>query len=347
MLAKLKKHPGLKDPDVNFKPGKPEFRVVPDKTRAERLGVSPLQMGQELRTQVVGDTPAKFRENGLEYDIRVRLTEEQRDLRKGFNASWVPNINGNLVRLADVAKPEDVTGPSKITRIDRIRYAEIGADITPGAGLADIMSDIDTMFKSGEVTRPGVSYMYIGQSENLLNWGECHHGHDARYFIYLSHPASLYESFVIPLTIMVALPFAVSGSIVALALTHQSLNIFSMIGIIMLLGVAVKNSILLVDYANQLMAGGMSRAEAMVKSGRTRLRPILMTTMALIAGTLPVALGLNEASRQRTSMGIAIIGGLISSMLLTLVVVPAVFSDIDRFRWSRAKLARLFGVSGE
>jgi HAE1 family hydrophobic/amphiphilic exporter-1 len=348
VLEKLKKHPGLKDPDVSFKPGKPEFRVVPDKSRAERLGVSPLQMGQELRTQVEGDTPAKFREKGLEYDIRVRLAEDQRDLRKGYRESWVPNINGNLVRLADVAKPDDVTGPSKITRIDRIRYTEIGADITPGAGLQQIMDDITKMFSSGEVKLPeGVSFMFIGQSENFKELGESVMTAMtlAILFIYLIL-ASLYESFAVPLTIMVALPFAVSGSIVALAITQQSLNIFSMIGIIMLLGVAVKNSILLVDYANQLMEQGLSRADAMIKSGRTRLRPILMTTMALIAGTLPVALGLNEASRQRTSMGIAIIGGLVSSMVLTLVVVPAVFSDIDRFRhWSRKKLAKLVGAT--
>jgi HAE1 family hydrophobic/amphiphilic exporter-1 len=131
-----------------------------------------------------------------------------------------------------------------------------------------------------------------------------------------------------------------------LAITRESLNIFSMIGVIMLLGVAVKNSILLVDYANQLIQGGMDRASAMILAGRTRLRPILMTSLALIAGTIPIAIGLNEASRQRTSMGVAIIGGLVSSTLLTLIVVPAAFSFIDRFRvWSNAKVKSVFGVS--
>jgi HAE1 family hydrophobic/amphiphilic exporter-1 len=144
---------------------------------------------------------------------------------------------------------------------------------------------------------------------------------------------------------MLALPLAVCGSLIALAVTHQSLNIFSMIGIIMLLGIATKNSILLVDYANQLIQQGKDRATAVITAGKVRLRPILMTTMALIAGTLPVALGLNEASRQRTSMGIAIIGGLVSSTLLTLVVVPAAFSYIDRFRvWSKKTLSSLLNV---
>ena len=161
-------------------------------------------------------------------------------------------------------------------------------------------------------------------------------------FIYLVL-ASLYESFITPFTIMLALPLAMCGSFVAMFIARQSLNVFSIIGVIMLLGVATKNSILLVDYANQRIQAGKSRSEALIEAGRARLRPILMTTMALIAGTVPVALGLNEASRQRTSMGVAIIGGLISSTLLTLIVVPAAFSYIDRFRaWSKSLMKRLF-----
>jgi HAE1 family hydrophobic/amphiphilic exporter-1 len=158
--------------------------------------------------------------------------------------------------------------------------------------------------------------------------------------------ASLYESFVTPLTIMLALPLAMCGSLVALAISRESLNIFSMIGIVMLMGVSAKNSILLVDYANQLVREGKTRSEAMIAAGRTRLRPILMTTLALIAGTIPLAIGLNEASKQRTSMGWAIIGGLVSSTLLTLVVIPSAFIYIDRFRvWSNSSLKRLVGAT--
>ncbi len=143
-------------------------------------------------------------------------------------------------------------------------------------------------------------------------------------FIYLVL-ASLYESFLTPFTIMMAMPLAICGSLVALLVTNQTLDVFSMIGCVMLMGIACKNSILLVDTANQLIAKGEDRVSALIQAGETRLRPILMTTMALIAGTLPTAIGLNEASRQRVSMGIAIIGGLISSTLLTLVIVPAAF----------------------
>lgn len=347
VLERLKKMPGLKDPDINFRPGKPEFQAAIDVKRADRLGVSSVLAGQELRTQIEGVTTAKYREDGKEYDVRVRLKQDQRNLRDSFNETYIPNINNNLVRLSDVADAVEAVGPSKVTRQDRSRYIQIQADITPGAGIGDIMNDITKMFQTDYKLPEGIRYAFVGQAENFqelassmitaMGFGVL--------FIFLVL-ASLYESFVTPFTIMTALPLAMSGSMVALAITGQSLNIFSMIGVIMLLGVATKNSILLVDYAMQLINQGKTRAEAMVIAGKTRLRPILMTTMALIAGTLPIALGLNEASRQRTSMGIAIIGGLVSSTLLTLVVVPASFSFIDRFRvWSKKILGGLFGVS--
>ncbi len=152
--------------------------------------------------------------------------------------------------------------------------------------------------------------------------------------------ASLYESLVMPILIMLALPLALVGAFAGLYVTGESLNIFSMIALVMLLGLVAKNSILLVDYAMQQMRRGIPREEAMVKAGTVRLRPILMTTVALIAGMLPLALGLTEVGRFRKSMGIGIIGGLISSTLLSLVVIPAAFGWFDRFRqWSR----RLFG----
>jgi HAE1 family hydrophobic/amphiphilic exporter-1 len=350
VAERLKQHPGLKDVDTNFRPGKPEFQIAPDQRRMEQLGLSTAALGQELRTQIEGVTPAKFRESGVEYDVRVRVREEQRNVREAFPNIYVPNINFNLVRLSDVARPVESVGPSKINRQDRGRYVQIQADIAPGSGMGNVMSDISRMFaKGGELELPaGLRYAYVGQAENFTELAQSMQLAVlfGTLFIFLVL-ASLYESFVTPLTIMLALPLALCGAFVALAITGESLNIFSMIGSIMLLGVATKNSILLVDYASQLIRDeGYSRVEAMVRAGKTRLRPILMTTMALIAGTIPIALGLNEASRQRTSMGIAIVGGLISSTLLTLVVVPAAFIYIDRFRaWSKRLLAKLTGAS--
>jgi hydrophobic/amphiphilic exporter-1 (mainly G- bacteria), HAE1 family len=341
----LRKHPGLKDVDTSFRPGKPELQVVFLPGKAEALGISTKTLGLELRSQVEGLTPVKYREMGREYDIRVRLKEDQRNLKDNFSQVYIPNMNNRLIQLEDVAKPFSTEGPASINRQDRGRLITISADMAPGASMAQVIEDIHRMFEN-EVKLPmGMRYMFVGQAENFqelagnmavaMGFGVL--------FIFMVL-ASLYESFVTPFTIMLALPLAICGSFIALFLGHESLNIFSMIGVIMLLGVASKNSILLVDRANQLIEGGMDRVEALVEAGRTRLRPILMTTMALIAGTLPVALGLNEASRQRTSMGIAIIGGLISSTILTLVVIPAAFIYIDRFRlWSKAKANQLSG----
>jgi HAE1 family hydrophobic/amphiphilic exporter-1 len=345
-LEKLKKNRGLKDVDINFRPGKPEVQFELKEGIANARGVTPLTIGAEMRNLIEGTNVAKFRENGLEYDIRTRLQEDQRNVNDNFSLYHVPNLNNNLVRLADVTKKVEQTGPSKVNRQDRARYIQIQADMAPGGGMAEVMKDIDQMLTVDMPLPQGMRYAYVGQAENFKELGESMVTAlvFGILFIFLVL-ASLYESFVTPFTIMLALPLAFCGSMVALAITRESLNIFSMIGVIMLLGVAVKNSILLVDYATQLIDGGMDRTNAMIKAGKTRLRPILMTSLALIAGTVPIAVGLNEASKQRTSMGIAIIGGLVSSTLLTLVVVPASFAFVDRFRvWSGNKMKQVFGL---
>ncbi len=349
VLARLKKNPALKDVDINFRPGKPEVQLEIKNARANEIGVTPVTLGGEMRSLIEGTDVAKYRVNGIEYNIHTRLEEDQRNVQSNYQLYSVPNLNGNLVTLSDVANKVEKSGPSKINRMDRSRYIQIQADITPGYGMGDVMKEIDTMLSpGGELALPvGVRYAYVGQAENFKELAESMVTAVVfgALFIFLVL-ASLYESFVTPFTIMLALPLAFCGSMVALAVTQESLNIFSMIGVIMLLGVAVKNSILLVDYATQLIDGGMDRTSAMIKAGKTRLRPILMTSLALIAGTVPIAVGLNEASKQRTSMGIAIIGGLVSSTLLTLVVVPAAFSFVDRFRlWSKAKLTAMISMS--
>jgi HAE1 family hydrophobic/amphiphilic exporter-1 len=212
--------------------------------------------------------------------------------------------------------------------------------------MGDIISEVSAMLtEAGETKLPaGMSFEFVGQAENFKELGEnmaLAMGLGVLFIYFVL--ASLYESFITPLSIMLALPLAICGSFFALLITNESLNIFSWIGVIMLLGVSTKNSILLVDQAHQLVQKGMTRAQALIHAGRTRLRPILMTTFALIAGTLPLAIGLNEASKQRTSMGIAIIGGLVSSTLLTLVVVPAAYDYIERFRiWSSLQVKNLF-----
>ncbi|MES2746471.1 MAG: efflux RND transporter permease subunit [Bdellovibrionota bacterium] len=347
LYQKLKKNPALKDVDISYSPGKPEVQISIDQQKAERLGVMVNTVGMELRGQVEGVTPAFFRADGEEYDVRLRIQDDQRNLAENWGSIFVPNMNYANVRLADLASFKRIEGPSNINRQNRTRYIQITADLTPGgAGMAQAMDDTRS-FMSNEIKLPeGMQYTFVGQAESyaemidnmVIALGL------AVVFIYLVL-CSLYESFVTPLTIMLVLPLAMCGAFAALYLTHQSLDLFSMIGCILLLGVAIKNSILLVDFANQKVSEGASRNDAMIMAGKTRLRPILMTTFALIAGMLPIAIGLNEASAQRTSMGIAIIGGLISSTALTLLVIPAAYSYIDRFRVSSLRLVRkIFSV---
>lgn len=335
LFEKVKNHPALTGVDLSYRPGKPEFQVIPDRANAERLGISTNVLGMELRTLMEGQTPAVYRLAGEEYDIRVRLREDQRNLQKEFNRISIPNINGRLIPLPNVVKGVETTGPANITRQDRARYYQVSADIAAdGPGMGGAMSDIQKWMGTEIKLPEGTTYKFSGQAENFAEMitSMAVASGLGILFIYLVL-ASLYESFVTPFTIMLVLPLAICGAFFALAFTGASLDLFSMIGCIMLLGVATKNSIILVDYTNQQMEEhGMKLRDAILLAGKNRLRPILMTSFALIAGFIPIAIGLNEASAQRKSMGIALIGGLISSTLLTLIIVPAAYTYIERFR---------------
>jgi HAE1 family hydrophobic/amphiphilic exporter-1 len=337
----LNQHPGLNGAEITNGKGNPEIQVKIDNKKADLLGISSKLLGQELRTQIDGTTVSKMRKDGTEYDIRVRVQENQRDLEDNFDKIYIPNINQTLLKLSSFSELVQNIGPAAINRQNKAKYTQIAADINPdGPGMAKVMSDIDQLFKTTIILPAGFSYKFMGQSESFNELIEnmiialCL----GLLFIYLVL-ASLYESYILPLTIMLVIPLALIGAFFSLLITQHSLDLFSMIGCILLLGLATKNSILLVDYANQKMQQGSDRIEAIIAAGQTRLRPILMTTVALIAGMIPVAIGINEASKQRTSMGIAIIGGLISSTILTLVVIPAAFIYIDKMRaWGRKKL---------
>lgn len=337
--------PRIKDVESDVRVGKPEFSVKLRPEAANTYGINSRTMGTELRGQVEGFTPAKFRENGREYDVRVRLAETQRNLQDNYSKVLVPNVNGKLVRLSDVAEAEVVLGPAEINRLDRGRSVQIQAGLASGVGLGSVSEDIEKYLTEGEhKLARGMRHNWAGDVENsadLVSSSIMAIGL-AVVLIYLIL-ASLYGSFVTPITILSALPLALSGAFYALYFATETMSIFAILGVFLLLGVSGKNSILLVDFANQMMNQGKSRTESIIAAGKSRLRPILMTSFALIAGTIPIAIGLNEASQMRTAMGWAIVGGLISSTLLTLIVVPAIFSYVDRFRvWSKSAMAKLF-----
>lgn len=346
VMAKFKDHPALKDVSSSYEEGKPEFQIVFDKNKAERMGVSSNMAGMELRTFVEGQTPTKFKIGDNNYDVRVRFKEEHRDLKSIFSSIYVPNINNRLIPLSTVAKGVETEGPTEINRLNRARYVLISADVAPkGPGMAKAIEDIEQFFKNDIKLPDGYSYEFEGQAKTFgeLITAMLLAATIGIIFIYLIL-ASLYESFVIPLTIMLVIPLALCGAFAALFITGLSLDLFSMIGCIMLIGVATKNSIILVDYTHKLMdEQGFERSEAIVRAGKTRLRPILMTSFALIAGMAPIAFGISELSSFRQAMGVAVMGGIVSSTLLSLIVVPATFTYIDDFRLlSSSKINKLF-----
>ncbi len=333
LLVKLREIPDLIDVDTDFRPGKPEFQVKLIPEQMQLVGVTPGVAGAELRYHIAGGVVGKFYEGGREYDILMRLKKEQRDLKSAFNQTKVPNQTNRLIPLKFISKGENTTGPARITRQDRSRIIQIKANLAP-KGAIESAEKAAIKILTQELKPPtGITYAFWGQSQDfkelvqniLIAFGL------ALLFIYLSL-SSLYESFITPVTILFAIPPAVSGAFLSLAITGQMLNIFSMIGIILLMGLVTKNSILLVDYAVKGIRYGMSRSEAIYRAGQLRLRPILMTSFAMIAGIMPIALGLDEVAKMRQSMGIAIIGGLIGSTLITVFVVPAVFGGIDKIR---------------
>ncbi|MNK08034.1 Multidrug resistance protein MdtC [compost metagenome] len=342
----LKKNPALQQVDSSYRQGKPEYQVVMKPDIAKLSGVTVTAVGMELRSLIEGQTPAIYREKGVNYDVRVRLRPEERDLRTQFPYIKVPNLNNRLVPLSNVATLKEAQGPSQILRENRNRYIQLSADLTPGgAGMGGVISELNRQAKGELKPPPGVTFSFVGEAERfaelmtniLVSMGL------GVMFIFLVL-ASLYGSFITPYTIMAVIPLAACGAFFSLFITRSSFDLFSMIGCVMLMGLATKNSILLIDSTMEMQKKGVDRIEALVKAGETRLRPIIMTSLALIAGMIPVAIGLNEASKSRTSLGIVVIGGTISSTLLTLYVIPAVHIYIDRFQdWFMVKYRGIFG----
>jgi hydrophobe/amphiphile efflux-1 (HAE1) family protein len=348
LIPQLKKIPGLTDLAANFRPGKREYQIDIDPKKAKDFGVNSVMAGAELRAMVEGNTPAVFRADGLEYDIRVRLGDKQRKLMDSFNDVYVYNMNNKRLKLSRVAKLKEAEGPTKIYRRDRTRYVEITGNLSKGYALGPVQKEVEkniTQSKNNPMQSKLWADIYYEYSGNIEEMRELTDNIKIAallsvIFIFMVL-ASLYESIITPFTIMLSLPLASVGGVIALLLSKGSLDMFTMIGLIMLLGIVAKNSIILVDYIQQLIRRGKSVREAVLEAGKVRLRPILMTSFALIAGMLPTALALSENGKFRQSMGIVVIGGIISSTILTLLVVPAVFEYMNSFRlWTRKKLGR-------
>jgi HAE1 family hydrophobic/amphiphilic exporter-1 len=328
VAARVRQVPGTVDVDTSWRVGRPELQVEVDRLKAASLGLSTGMVAATLRTAIQGATDTKLRTGGQEYDIRVRLPESQRATPEDVGTILIAASNGQPIYVKDVARVTLATGPTQIDRKDRQRMVTVSANLAPGYYLGNIQGAINQGLAGvplGDVTlRWGGEAQELAESSGQL--GRALLLSVALVYILM---AALFEGFLAPFIIMFSLPMALVGAILGLMVAGKTLSIVSMIGIIMLMGLVTKNAILLVDYTNTLRARGSARRDAVLAAGPTRLRPILMTTAAMIMGMLPTAIGLGRGAEFRSPLAVAVIGGLIWSTLLTLVVIPVVYTLID------------------
>jgi len=348
VMEKIRVIPGLVDLDSSVKPNKPTLDVAVKRDVASDLGLSLAQIGSALRTLVAGQTVGNWRApDDQTYDVNVRLSPESRnspdDLQHlPFLVGANPDGSPRIVRLNQVATVKESTGSNQINRRDMTREVAINGNVYQRAS-GEVSTDIKNALESISFP-PGYRYQFGGSTKNMAeSFGYAISALVlAILFIYMIL-ASQFKSFFQPLALMTALPLTLIGVVLALLIFRSTLSMFSVIGVVMLMGLVTKNAILLVDFAIRAREDGMERSAALLMAAKVRLRPILMTTLAMIFGMLPLALALTEGSEQRAPMGQAVIGGVITSSLLTLVVVPVVYCYMDdlaqwlRRRWGADK----------
>lgn len=322
--------PGTTDVSISRDIGKPELYVVVDRLKASALGISLNTITNTLRTLVYGKEATKFREKGDEYKIFVRLNEEFRKNINDIKQLSFRTLTGELVKLSEFAEIMEVPGPTEIERKNQERLVKVGAN-TYGRSLGDIAADIKRQLSRLRLP-PDISIYYAGEIEeqrkamrdlNLMLIV----GITLVYMIM----ASQFESLLLPFILMFSVPFAVTGVLVALFITGMTINIVSMIGIILLIGIVVNNAIVLVDYINILRARGLQITEAITQAGANRLRPVLMTSLTTILGMLPLAFSTGEGSATWRPLSITVIGGLSLSTFVTLILVPLIYSIIGKY----------------
>jgi HAE1 family hydrophobic/amphiphilic exporter-1/multidrug efflux pump len=320
--------------DVNLKFNKPEINVTIDREKAESMGISVLDVAQTLQLSLSGQRFGYYMQNGKQYQVIGQFDEKDRDEPLDLTSMFVKNNKGELIQLDNVVTVEEQSNPPQLFHNNRYMSATVFAGLAPGKSMGDgieAMDEIKAKVLDDSFTTDlgGESRDFVESSSNTsFAFGL------ALLLIYLILAAQ-FESFVDPFIIILTVPMAVAGALFSLWLFGQTWNIFSQIGTVMLIGLVTKNGILIVEFANQLREQGLPKYEAIIQASEARLRPILMTSLAIALGALPIALSLGAASTSRIGMGVVIVGGTIFSLILTLFVIPAFY-----LMWSRAKKHR-------
>jgi len=316
--------------DTDLRLNKPQLDIAIDRERAAQLGVSVTDIGTTLETFLGGRAVSTFKRGTKQYDVIAQVRPQGRSTPDAIEGIYLRGGGGDLVQLANVVRVKETVSPKELNHYNRIRSATITANLPPGFPLGMALDALDQITHND--LPPSIRHDLGGQSREFRDSSTSLYMLFvfALVFIYLVLSAQ-FESFIHPLTILLAVPLAVVGALVSLFLFRQSLNIYSQIGLIMLIGLVTKNSILIVEYANQLRATGLSIVDAVTRAATIRFRPILMTSLATIFGILPIAIGIGAGGEARRPLGVAVVGGMAVSTFLTMVLVPVVYTYLARF----------------
>ncbi|PWN71798.1 acriflavin resistance protein [Chryseobacterium phosphatilyticum] len=329
ILELLKKVPGAVDAELSTDSGSPEVQVNIDRDKMASLGLNLSSVGQTMQTAFNGNTDGKFRAGEYEYDINIRFGDVNRQSIDDVKNLMFTNPKGEQVRLSQFADVKMGSGPSLLERRDKSPSVKVRAKAV-GRPVGDVANEWAAKFKDSKDKPIGVDYIWSGDMENQQEgFGTLGIALLAAIVLVYLVMVSLYDSFVYPFVVLFSIPLAMIGVMVILALTANSLNIFTMLGMIMLIGLVAKNAIMIVDFTNARKAAGATTHDALVQANHARLRPILMTTIAMIFGMLPIALATGAGAEMNKGLAWVVIGGLTSSLFLTLIIVPVVYSLFD------------------
>ncbi len=329
MMGEAQKLGYLINLDTDLRLNKPQLDINIDRERAAGLGVSVTDIGSTLETMLGGRAVTNFKRGTKQYDVIVQMKAQSRSTPDAIRDIYIRGTGG-LVQLANVVNLNETVAPKELNHYNRVRAAKITASMVPGVSLGQALDDLDRIAQ--EKLPGGIKRDYSGQSLEYKSSSSSLYIMFliAILFIYLVLSAQ-FESFIHPFTILLSVPLAVFGALLTLFLFGQSLNIYSQIGLIMLIGLVTKNAILIVEFSNQLRARGQTATDAVIQAATIRLRPILMTSFSTIFGVLPIAIGLGAGAESRRPLGLAVVGGMFFSTFLTLVLVPIVYTMLARF----------------
>jgi multidrug efflux pump len=334
LMAEAQKLGYIVNMQTDLQLNKPQLEIDIDRERAAELGVSVADIGGTLETLLGGQRVTRFKRGNHQYEVMLQVPQADRSSPSIIDGLYVRGTGG-LVQLASVTHVHQEVAPRELNHFNRVRSATLSGSLVPGVTIGKALTDLDAIAK--RALPAGVRTDLAGDSREYV---ESSGGLNflfivALVFIFLVL-AGQFESFIHPLTILFSVPLAVFGALISLFALKMTINIYSQIGLIMLIGLVTKNAILIVEYANQRRARGIDIVEAVVGAAKIRLRPILMTTLATIFGILPIALGLGAGAESRKPLGMAVVGGMVFSTLLTLMVVPVVYSLLARFAGQHA-----------